>query len=197
MTKSWSPGPPGTSARRCSGSSPRAGHPVRGLTRRPPPDHPGPVELVAGDLTRPDSLRAPRCRGVDAVFLLAGYPDAPGLLATLRSAGVGRVVLLSSGAVVGGDLDNYVVSRYNVVSEAAVRDSGPGLDGAAAQRVHVELAGLGRPAPPRRHGPGAVRRRTGGRRSTRADVAAVAVLALTGDPGHAGRSHRLTGPRRR
>jgi uncharacterized protein YbjT (DUF2867 family) len=45
------------------------------------------------------------------------------LLADMRAASVGRVVLLSTGAVAGGDLDNDVV-RFNVVSEAAVRDSG-------------------------------------------------------------------------
>jgi uncharacterized protein YbjT (DUF2867 family) len=55
--------------------------------------------------------------------MLAGYPDPPGLLARMKAAGVNRVVLLSTGAVVGGDLDNYVV-RFNVVSEAAVRDCG-------------------------------------------------------------------------
>jgi len=38
-------------------------------------------------------------------------------------AGVERVVLLSSGAVADGDIASAVV-RYNVVSEAAVRDSG-------------------------------------------------------------------------
>ena len=58
-----------------------------------------------------------------AVFLLAGYPDPPGLLARMNASGVRRVVLLSTGAVVNGNLDNYVV-RFNVVSEAAVRDSG-------------------------------------------------------------------------
>jgi uncharacterized protein YbjT (DUF2867 family) len=47
----------------------------------------------------------------------------PGLLADMRAAGARHVVLLSTGAVIGGDLDNDVV-RFNVVSEAAVRDSG-------------------------------------------------------------------------
>jgi len=77
---------------------------------------------VPGDLNDRSSLR-PALAGVDAVFLLAGYPDVAGLLADMRAAGAGRVVLLSSGAVPGGDLDNEVV-RFNVVSETAVRDSG-------------------------------------------------------------------------
>lgn len=165
------------------------GHPVRGLTRRPP-DRAGPVELVAGDLTRPDSLRA-AARGVNAVFLLAGQPDPPGLLAALRSAGVERVVLLSSGAVVGGDLDNYVV-RYNVVSEAAVRDSGlqwtvlrPSGFMSNALAWAEQLGRSDVVQEPFAAVPVAV--------VDPADIGAVAVLALTAD-GHAGRSYRLTGP---
>jgi uncharacterized protein YbjT (DUF2867 family) len=166
------------------------GHPVRGLTRRQP-DRAGPVELMAGDLTRPDSL-VPALRGVDAVFLLAGYPDPPGLLATLRSAGVGRVVLLSSGAVVGGDLDNYVV-RYNVVSEAAVRDSGLAW---TVLRPSGFMSNSLAWADQLRRGDTVREPFAGVPVATidPADVAAVAGLALTGD-GHAGRSHRLTGPR--
>lgn len=57
------------------------------------------------------------------MFLLAGYTDMIGLLTAIRAAGVQRVVLLSSGAVVGGDEDNVVV-RYNMVSQTAVRESG-------------------------------------------------------------------------
>jgi uncharacterized protein YbjT (DUF2867 family) len=100
-----------------------AGHRVRGLSRQSSAAGiPAGAEVVPGDLNDRSSLR-PALAGVDAVFLLAGYPDVTGLLADMRAAGVGRVVLLSSGAVAGGDLDNEVV-RFNVVSEAAVRDSG-------------------------------------------------------------------------
>lgn len=100
-----------------------AGHRVRGLSRHSSAaGMPAGAEVVPGDLNDRSSLR-PALAGVDAVFLLAGYPDVTGLLADMRAAGAGRVVLLSSGAVAGGDLDNEVV-RFNVVSEAAVRDSG-------------------------------------------------------------------------
>jgi uncharacterized protein YbjT (DUF2867 family) len=100
-----------------------AGYQVRGLSRSSSAAGiPAGAEIVSGDLSDRGSLR-PALAGVDAVFLLAGYPDVTGLLADMRAAGVGRVVLLSSGAVAGGDLDNDVV-RFNVVSEAAVRDSG-------------------------------------------------------------------------
>ncbi|WP_211247388.1 SDR family oxidoreductase [Cryptosporangium arvum] len=100
-----------------------AGRPVRALVR-PGSTRPVPAGAVAveADLTDRAGLRRAYA-GVRAAFLLAGYPDMPGILADLRAAGVERVVLLSSGCVPGGDLDNAVV-RFNVVSEAAVRDSG-------------------------------------------------------------------------
>lgn len=100
-----------------------AGQPVRALTREPSTARlPAGVEPVGGDLNQPGRLSR-ALDGVDAVFLLAGYADPPGALAELHAAGVRRVVLLSSGAVVHGNLDNCVV-RCNVVSEAAVGDSG-------------------------------------------------------------------------
>ena len=96
---------------------------VRALTRGThPPALPAGVQAVAGDLNRPDSLTA-ALAGVHGVFLLSGYADMPALLSAIRDAGVQRVVLLSSGAVIGGDVSNAVV-HYNVLSEAAVRESG-------------------------------------------------------------------------
>jgi uncharacterized protein YbjT (DUF2867 family) len=100
-----------------------AGQPVRALTRAGrAPDFPAGVEVAQGDLNDPDSVTG-ALAGVSGVFLLAGYADLPGLLARVADAGVERVVLLSSGAVAGGDVANAVV-RYNVVSEAAVHDAG-------------------------------------------------------------------------
>jgi uncharacterized protein YbjT (DUF2867 family) len=60
---------------------------------------------------------------VQAVFLLAGFPDMDSVLGQVKRAGVQRIVLLSSGAVVGGEESN-AVTRYNMESEAAVRGSG-------------------------------------------------------------------------
>jgi uncharacterized protein YbjT (DUF2867 family) len=100
-----------------------AGLPVRALTRSgQAPGFPPGVAVATGDLNDPDSL-AGALAGVSGMFLLAGYADMPGLLARVAEAGVQHVVLLSSGAVAGGDVANAVV-RYNVVSEAAVHDSG-------------------------------------------------------------------------
>jgi uncharacterized protein YbjT (DUF2867 family) len=59
------------------------------------------VNGVTGDLNRPETLSA-ALDGVQGVFLLSGYQDMPGVLAQMRRAGVNRVVLLSSGCVVGG-----------------------------------------------------------------------------------------------
>jgi uncharacterized protein YbjT (DUF2867 family) len=101
-----------------------AGESVRALTRSAslPDGWPSGVRAVIGDLNNPNSLSA-ALDGVDGVFLLSGYADMPGLFAAIRRAEVKRVVLLSSGAVENGDGRNAVV-RYNMLSEAAARESG-------------------------------------------------------------------------
>lgn len=96
---------------------------VRALARDPgrvaPPAG---VEVVAGDLERPDSLTS-ALDGIQAVFLLGGWSDMPGLLERMERALVKRVVLLTSRCVVGGREDN-AVTRMWLDAEAAVRDSG-------------------------------------------------------------------------
>jgi uncharacterized protein YbjT (DUF2867 family) len=168
-----------------------AGERVRALTRGDSPvGLPAGVEVATGDLNQPDSL-ASVLHGVRGVFLLSGYADMAGLLSTIVDAGVERVVLLSSGAVVGGDIANAVV-RYNMVSEAAVRDSGvswtivrpSGFHANALQWVPQLAAGdVVREAfadvPIAAIDP--------------LDIAAVAALALTA-LGHDGATYRLTGP---
>lgn len=148
------------------------------------------TESVTGDLADRAAV-APVWSGADAVFLVAGYPDTPGLLADMRSAGVRRVVLLSTGAVAGGDLDNAVV-RFNVVSEAAVRDAGlewtvlrpSGFLSNALQWVPQIRAGDVVREPFADVPVAAI---------DPADIGAVAARALTED-GHQGHTHRLTGP---
>ena len=80
------------------------------------------VDVVAGDLNRPETL-ADAFDGADAVFLLGGFADMPGVLSQARAAGVAHVVLLSSRSVVGGRPDNAVVAMH-LRSEAAIRGSG-------------------------------------------------------------------------
>jgi uncharacterized protein YbjT (DUF2867 family) len=96
---------------------------VRALTRSgAAPALPSGVDIVAGDLDRPDSLGA-ALAGVQGVFLLPGYADMAGLLAEIGRAGVERVVLLSGSSAASGDTRN-AVSAYMIRSEAAVRESG-------------------------------------------------------------------------
>ncbi len=99
-----------------------AGEPVRALVRDPSAAVPDAVEIVSGDLDRPESL-ATALAGVTAVFLLPGFQDMPGVLAQIRKSGVARVVLLSGGSAGDGDPDN-AISSYMARSEAAVRESG-------------------------------------------------------------------------
>jgi uncharacterized protein YbjT (DUF2867 family) len=167
------------------------GHAVRALSRQSSAKGiPSGAEVVSGDLTDRAGLR-PAFVGVDAVFLLAGYPDAAGLLADMRAAGARHVVLLSTGAVIGGDLDNDVV-RFNVVSEAAVRDSGmdwtvlrpSGFMSNTLQWIPQLRAG-DVVREPFADVPIAV--------IDPFDIAGVAALTLT-TAGHNQRSYRLTGP---
>ena len=99
-----------------------AGEPVRALVRAADRPAPAGAEGVVGDLNEPASL-APALAGVGGLFLLPGYRDMPGLLAEAARAGVQRVVLLSGGSAGDGDMTN-AVSRYMILSEIAVRDSG-------------------------------------------------------------------------
>lgn len=98
-----------------------AGEPVRALSRGAATSVRSGVEVVPGDLDRPETLTA-ALADVDAVFLLPGFRDMPGVLAKVRKAGVGRVVLLSGGSAGDDDPDN-AISRYMARSEAAVRES--------------------------------------------------------------------------
>jgi uncharacterized protein YbjT (DUF2867 family) len=98
-----------------------AGHQVRAIVREPEPGLPAGVDLFHGDLADPNAL-AQAGTGTDAVFLLAGYTDEREALRRLAAAGTGQVILLSSGCVEGGNLDNSMV-RSNAAAEIAVRDS--------------------------------------------------------------------------
>jgi uncharacterized protein YbjT (DUF2867 family) len=97
------------------------GRHVRALIRPGTQAPPG-AEGVEGDLDRPETL-APALQGVRGAFLLSGFKDMPGLVTEVAHAGLEHVVLLSSGAVVGGEKSN-AVTRYNMLSEDDVRESG-------------------------------------------------------------------------
>ncbi|MFI7634487.1 NmrA family NAD(P)-binding protein [Nonomuraea sp. NPDC049400] len=165
----------------------RTGEPVRALVREPADL---PVEQAVGDLDRPDSLAA-ALDGVRGVFLLPGYRDMPGLAAAFASAGVERVVLLSSQAAVATDTHN-VVSQYMIRSETAVRASGlawtflrPAAFMSNALRWLPQLRASDVVSDAFGDVPIAS--------IDPADIAAVAAQALL-EPGHEGRAYSLSGP---
>jgi uncharacterized protein YbjT (DUF2867 family) len=166
------------------------GQQVRALTRDGQAKGlPDAAEPVAGDLDHPDTLK-PALDGASGLFLLPGYPDTPGLLATAGRSGVGRVVLLSGGSAGDGDLTN-AISRYMIRSEEAVRGSGLAW---TILRPSAFMSNVFRWLPLRAGD--VVRVPFAGVRTAvidPADIGAVAAAALTED-GHDGATYRLTGP---
>lgn len=171
-----------------------AGHPVRALTRNPEQAGlPQGVELAQADLTKPETLPA-ALEGVRAILLVLQYGMDPApLLTAARQAGVGRIVFLSSGAVVDGvDVQPDVIAQYHGDVERAVGESGlewttlrllfPAIN---SLTFALQLAG------------GDVIRAPYIKASVSAihelDVADVAVATLTAC-GHAGQTYTLTGP---
>lgn len=167
------------------------GEPVRGLVRAGRQAAlPAGVAAAVGDLDRPETLR-PALDGAAGVFLLSGYQDMPGVLAEVRRAGAGRVVLLSGAAVEATDTDN-AISRYMLRSEATVRESGVPwtflrprtfMTNMLAWAPQVQAGDVVRG--PFADVPVAV--------VDPHDIAAVAAAALLA-PGHEGRAYPLTGP---
>ncbi|NUT22963.1 MAG: NAD(P)H-binding protein [Hamadaea sp.] len=175
-------GSTGTVGRQIVAQLVEQGHSVRALTRNPEAALPG-AEMVVGDLTDPGSL-ADALDGVEAMHLISfdggGYQPlttGPELVELASRAGVKRVTLL-------GNKDESGV-------EKALRDSN--LAWTLVQPVEFmgnALAWI--PAVQQ----GAIREPFLDRRSAmvhEADIAAVAVVALTED-GHGGRTYTVTGP---
>jgi uncharacterized protein YbjT (DUF2867 family) len=171
-----------------------AGEDVRALTRDPGKAAlPDGVEVVRGDLNEPDTL-PPALDGVTAMFLVLPYPLRPdALIEAAKTAGVRRVVFLSSGAVVDGAAEQpNAIAAYHADVERVIADSGmewtflriffPAINtlswAGQLQAGDVVRAPYGEAAGSAIH---------------EADVAAVAVRALTAD-GHAGAIYDLTGP---
>ncbi|MFI5593000.1 NAD(P)H-binding protein [Amycolatopsis sp. NPDC051758] len=166
-----------------------SGEPVRALVRRPDAVLPDGAEAAVGDLNDPAGL-GDALKGVDGVFLMAGYNDMPGMLAKARDAGVRRIVLLSGGSAALEDLGN-AVSRYMTLAERAVRASGPAW---TFLRPRAFMSNALRWLPQLREGD-TVRAQfpdVAAASVDPADIAAVAVRALAG--GHEGRVYDLTGP---
>jgi uncharacterized protein YbjT (DUF2867 family) len=178
-----------------------AGEQVRALTRGTAPaawaDPPfaGAVEVVTGDLGKPETVQA-AVAGADAVFVLSTGPDALAhelaVAGAVRCGGTTRVVKLSSVAALPPIIDAY--GGAHATAERAFAQSGASWttlraagfmsnvlywaysiksDGVVYQPYAGVLRAVIDPA----------------------DVAAVAVACLTGDGhGHDGKSYQLTGP---
>ncbi|MFB8276580.1 SDR family oxidoreductase [Nocardia colli] len=168
---------------------------VRALARTPAAaSFPARVEVVPGDLTAPETL-VPALDGVDAVYLT--WPNLPGEAANsvieVIAAHANRIVLLSSGAVRDdvAEQDNPI-GRVHALIEQPIRDS-------ALEWTFLRPYGFATNtlewAPQIRAG-NVVRGAYGAASSTllhEADIAAVAVLALTTDK-HLGARYELSGP---
>jgi uncharacterized protein YbjT (DUF2867 family) len=185
-------GATGNVGRELVGQLAEAGEPVRALIRRDEDRRRLPVgaEGFVGDLNDARSL-AGALGGVRAAHLLAGYEGLTELLAAMRAAGVERVTLQSGSSATSGDMTN-AVSRYHILSEQAIRDSGlawtfvqpngfmtnslgwlPQLQAGDTIRLPFANVPIATIDP--------------------ADIAAVAAAALTTDR-HEGRTYRLSGP---
>jgi uncharacterized protein YbjT (DUF2867 family) len=168
------------------------GLPVRALVRDASRANlPDGVTAAVADLNDPDSL-TPWLGGVEAAFMLPGYPDMPALYARLRDAGVKRTVQLSGSSAGTGDTTNAVTAMMEG-SEAAARESGLAW---TILRPSAFMSNTLRWLPELKAGD-LVRAPWGDLPLAcidAADIAAVAVTAMT-DDAHAGAVHRLTGPR--
>jgi uncharacterized protein YbjT (DUF2867 family) len=162
------------------------GHPVRALTRDATRARlPAGVELVEGDLTRPDTL-GPALQDASALHLIAMAGDdyrplarAPEIVAAAVEAGVKHITVLT------GTDDELAVVR-------AVESSG--VDWTHVRPLEFMANKLGWADSIRSEG--VVRSGFGGHVSAlvdEADVAAVIVAALTED-GHGGKTYTPTGP---
>ncbi|WP_354644058.1 NAD(P)H-binding protein [Kitasatospora camelliae] len=152
----------------------------------------GATEVVQGDLTQPRTLPA-ALDGVDAVFLFAAPGCGPDLVAAAERAGVQRVVLLSSDSIDDEQAEqSNPIAAYHAEIERALR--GSRLAWTFLRSGHMAINVL--PWAAQIKAGDVVRAPYAQATSApvhEADLAEAAVVALT-EPGHEGRTYRLTGP---
>jgi len=176
-----------------------AGRDVRALTRDPhKAGLPAAAEVVAGDLSDPQSL-AIAFKNVSAVFLLAAVPGfAPAFLKAAKDAGVRRIVFQSSGAVddAADEQPNQVAAFHHDI-ERAIKDSGLEWTFLRLEVASADALQWAFDVPAQLKAGDVVRGPYGqaaGSPIHPADFAAVAVAALTEEQ-HAGKTYPLTGPK--
>ncbi len=173
----------------------QAGHAVRVLARDPAKleKYAGKIEVVKGDLSKPETLDA-AFAGVDKAFVLCNAGDLPTLVGNAtdaaKKAGVKHIVMLSSASVV--DEQPTQIGRWHIEGEAKVKASGIPWTmlqpGAFASNTLQWVASI--------KANGAVFLPMGEGKMTPIDphdIADVAVKVLT-EPGHEGKSYELSGP---
>lgn len=166
------------------------GQEVRALTRDTSRARfPDQVNVVPGDLSRPETLPA-ALDGVERAFLFPVPGQLEGFLDLARRSGVERTVLLSSSAVTMEQPST--IARGHIDNEQAVARSGlpwtfvrPGAFMANDLRWAPQIKAEGVVRAPYGHAATAP--------IDERDIAAVVVTALLHE-GHAGRSYPLTGP---
>ncbi len=160
-----------------------AGVEVRASSRTPETASlPPTVSVVAADLTRPDTLPA-ALAGITKVFLYAQPEGIEGFVRAATAAGVEHVVFLSSASTVTGPGASDPIAQRHLMVEHALADSGmawtfvrPGAFATNALRWAdaIRTEGVVRiPYPQAQTAP-----------IHEADIAAVAVTALTGTTLH-------------
>lgn len=165
-----------------------AGVDVRALTRRPESaELPAAVEVVEGDLEKPQSL-ASALDGVDRMYLLA-VGDTRQVVDLAKQAGVRRIVVLSSASA---EFENDPGGEFHRAAERAVEESG-------LEWTHVRpgmFAGNLMDWADAIRADGVVRAPYGAARQSpvhELDIAEVAATALLSND-HSGQSYTLSGP---
>ncbi|WP_244162692.1 NAD(P)H-binding protein [Streptomyces bungoensis] len=168
------------------------GEKVRGTSRNPEAGgFPSGLEVVRADLERPESLPAVLA-GADKVFLYAKPEEIEGFVAAAQSAGVRKVVLLSSVSVVMATAQQNPIARMHRTVELAIERSGldwtfirPGMFATNARwwwGESIRAEGVVRlPYPEAQNAP-----------VHEKDMAALAVTALT-EPGHSHQAYTVHG----
>lgn len=114
-------GATGNVGRHVVGELAAAGESVRAVTRTPArATLPAGVDVVAGDLDQPESLRA-AMTGIHSMYLFPVPQTAPEVVRLAVEAGVRRIVVLSSSSVL--EADNHS-GQYHLAVEQAVEASG-------------------------------------------------------------------------
>ncbi len=169
-----------------------AGADVRASSRDPQAAHlPTGVSVVTADLTRPETLPV-ALDGVSRVFLYAQPEGIDGFVRAATAAGVEHVVFLSSSSTVTGPGASDPIAQRHLVVERALENSGmawtfvrPGAFATNALNWAGSIRAEGVVRMPYPHAQTAP--------IHEADIAAVAVAALTGSALH-GTAPVLTGP---